>query len=78
VDLIRTIELAVSRIKDSAPFHAENAEDEEPILLNDRIFVKHRDKLVKISMADIFYVTAESNYSRIITKSKEFVLAITL
>lgn len=78
-DLIRTIELAISRIKDTTPSLPENTDDEkEPILLNDRIFVKHRDSLVKIPITDIFYVTAESNYCRIVTKAKEFVLAITL
>lgn len=77
-ELIRTIELAVARLKEEKvdsknPSHADNSE-----IMGDRIFVKHRDKLVKIRISDIVYINAESNYCRIVTNDKEYVLAITL
>lgn len=77
-DLLRTLELAIPRLKEETQLAEQTPKEDAPILLNDRIFVKHRDSLVKISIADIFYVKAESNYCRIVTSAREFVLAITL
>lgn len=76
-EIIRTIELAVARIEEENK-DKQAQETEEPEIMGDRIFVKHRDKLVKIPIVDIVYVTAESNYCRILTHEKEYVLAITL
>ena len=50
----------------------------DPIKLNDRIFVRHKDKMVKLEISNILYIEAESNYSRIFTRGKEYLLANTL
>lgn len=80
LDLQRAIELAVSHIgKSSAEDLPANAmEDGFHVILNDRIFVRHKDRMVKIMLADILYVEADRNYCRIYTRNKEYVLSITL
>ncbi len=50
----------------------------EALKLEDRIFVRYKDKMVKLEIADILYIEADSNYSRIFAKGKEYLLAITL
>jgi DNA-binding LytR/AlgR family response regulator len=81
LDLQRAIELTISRIEEtSAPKneieieHLENA----PVILSDRIFVKYKEKMVKVFLSEILYIEAERNYCRVYTKSKEYLLSTTL
>jgi DNA-binding LytR/AlgR family response regulator len=88
LDLQRAIELTVSRItENSAKINEigvkindtdEAINHEMPFILSDRIFVKHKDKMVKLVIADILYIEAERNYCRIFTKNKEYLLSSTL
>ena len=84
LDLQRAIELTISRMAEnetgsrSEEIADGNPGDERPFILSDRIFVRHRGKMVKIIVADILYIEADRNYSRIFTKNKEFLLCITL
>jgi DNA-binding LytR/AlgR family response regulator len=77
LDLQRAIELTISRMAGHA--NTENKADEaQPFLLTDRIFVRIRDKMVKIMLNDILYLEADRNYSHIFTSTKEYVLAVSL
>jgi DNA-binding LytR/AlgR family response regulator len=81
-DLQRAIELTVSRIAENTNTNAKEVDDvptsEMPFILSDRIFVKHKEKMVKIVIADILYIEAERNYSKIFTKNKEYLLGTAL
>jgi DNA-binding LytR/AlgR family response regulator len=77
LDLQRAIELTISRMAN----HEENnapPENDQPFILSDRIFVRCRDKMIKIKTEDILYIEADRNYSRIYTKNKEHLLSVTL
>ena len=80
LDLQRAIELTISRMADNetGPAAEKNMEEEIPCILSDRIFVKHKEKMVKIIITDILYIEADRNYSRIFTGNKEYLLSITL
>jgi DNA-binding LytR/AlgR family response regulator len=87
LDLQRAIELTVSRLSEKAkatvqttePIHdMPEGDDDAPFILSDRIFVKHKEKMVKLFLEDILYIEAERNYCRIFTKNKEYLLATTL
>ena len=90
LDLQRAIELTISRMAENQTDKIEKTEKieeiipdngtkaDEPFILSDRIFVKHKEKMVKIFIADILYIEADRNYSHIFTKNKEFMLSITL
>jgi DNA-binding LytR/AlgR family response regulator len=80
VDLQRAIELTISRMEQNGnnavteePFNIER-----PFILSDRIFVRHREKMIKILIADILYIEADRNYCRIFTRQKEYLLTATL
>ena len=79
LDLQRAIELTISRIAEqqTATIEEELSED-MPFILSDRIFVRHKDNMVKIFIEDILYIEAERNYCRIFTKNKEYLLSTTL
>ena len=80
LDLQRAIELAISRMEENGTIlHKEDSSDDErPFILSDRIFVRHREKMIKIIVADILYIEADRNYCRIFTRNKEYLLSITL
>lgn len=80
LDLQRAIELTISRMAENETGQQieNNANNEHPFILSDRIFVRHKEKMVKIMVADILYMEADRNYSRIFTNNKEYLLAITL
>ncbi len=80
LDLQRAVELTISRMaeKENGTITEITTGDEQPFILSDRIFVRHKEKMVKIMLADILYMEADRNYSRIFIKGKEYLLSITL
>ena len=79
IDLQRAIELTISRIAEQQTATIEQQLTEDmPFILSDRIFVRHKDNMVKIFIEDILYIEAERNYCRIFTKNKEYLLSTTL
>ncbi len=87
LDLQRAIELAIynnvpaEAILNNLPNESNNGDvpfAAETLILSDRIFVHCRDKMIKIMIADIMYIEADRNYSRIFTPRKEFLLSTTL
>ena len=80
LDLQRAIELTISRMaeNDTGIQTVSTTGEEQPFILNDRIFVRYKEKMVKIMVPDILYMEADRNYSRIFTSNREYVLSITL
>jgi len=79
LDLRHAIELTISRIMSNE--NLDKSTITNPIssfVLNDCVFVKHHDKMLKISIKDIYYIEAERNYCRIFSKDREFLLVMTL
>jgi DNA-binding LytR/AlgR family response regulator len=81
VDLQRAIELTISHMADDR--HKSNEpepapSEATPFILSDRIFVRHKEKMVKIFVEDILYIEADRNYCHIYTPQKEYVLATSL
>ncbi|GAB3790440.1 hypothetical protein GCM10028818_60580 [Spirosoma horti] len=77
IELQRAIELAMSRLA-YEPHPAANPAPDAPFVLSDRIFVRYREKIVKIFIADILYVEADRNYCHLYTANKEYLLTTTL
>lgn len=78
LDLQRAIELTVKRVQTETKHVNPSAEKEAPFILSDSIFVKHHEKMVRVDIKDILYIEAERNYCRIYSKSKEYLLVMTL
>lgn len=88
LDLQRAIELTVDRITLEASSENNekgNGEDSTTtngnatdFILNDRIFVRHNEKMLKIDIKDIYYIEADRNYCRIFSQGREYLLVMTL
>lgn len=75
-DLTRTLELVLNTShKDQTNVKAESSNSE---MLTDRVFVRDKDRMIKLGLDDILYVEAERNYCKITTKEKSYTLSIPL
>lgn len=83
LDLQRAIELTISRMainennNNGVPVNNPDT-DSAAFILHDRIFIRFKDRMIKILISDILYIEAERNYCRIFTREKEYLLSITL
>lgn len=80
-DLTRAVELVVTRLAEQevpAPAVKTNQPSKDKEVLKDRIFVRDKDKMVKVAIQDIHYVEAERNYCRIFTEQKAYILSVPL
>ncbi len=81
LDLQRAIALTLSRMQEQQVASAKEAEstiDDAPYILSDRIFVRHKNKMVKLFLNDILYIEAERSYCRVLTKETEYLLSMPL
>jgi len=85
LDLQRAIELAIGRMANSAQSAPPIIEkttsapkEDTPYILTDRIFVRHKNRMVKLFLEDILYIEAERSYCRIQTKDTEYLLSMPL
>ncbi len=53
-------------------------DQKEHCIFKDRIFIKHRDRMIKISLDDIQYIEADRNYCKVFTNDKKYLLVTTL
>lgn len=56
----------------------EAFEQNEHCILKDRIFIKYRDKMIKISLNEIKYIEADRNYCKLFVKDRKYLLVTTL
>ncbi len=76
IQLQRTFELVVQHIR--LVKDGKSSENITLKVLDDRIFIRHKGRMVKLLLADILYIEADRNYCRIVTQGNAFVLATTL
>lgn len=78
IDLHRAISLAAQLTLAPASAPQNGGPPEEPLLLSDRIFVRHKDQMVKLFLKDILYVEAERAYCHIKTAATDYMLSISM
>ncbi|NCP61382.1 MAG: response regulator transcription factor [Flavobacteriales bacterium] len=76
LDLQRAIELTINHLQKKETFVSD--QKNSPFILSNCIFVRNQEKMVKVPIENILYIEAERNYCRIYTKTKEYLLVITL
>ncbi len=77
VDLQRALALVVSRLaveEDAKKRSSNQLTKPNSYFLTDRIFVRHKDKIVKVDIDDIHLVKADGSYCLVYTSSNEYIL----
>lgn len=80
IDLERSLDLLVSRLtheKEEEP-GPENTINEGSYILSDRIFIRFKERMVKVFLSDIKYIEAERAYCRVHTTDKEYLITLPL
>ncbi len=57
---------------------AVEQQDENPIIINDAIFIKHKSKFVKVKLDEILFIEANDNYVTLATTASNYVLKTTI
>jgi len=75
-ELLRTIDLVIARMHQAYSIDTEKQEPEaEAKSASDSIFIKDKNKMVKVKLSDVMYIEAERNYSKIHTSKKVYLLS---
>lgn len=76
LNLQRSIALVVEQIKGRKEETSSGGKGLQ--VMDDRIFVRHNGKMVKLLLEDILYIEAERNYSNIVTTRGQYLVVCTL
>jgi len=74
--LLRTVELLIEQIAETKDERSDG--DTAQFILGDRIFVREKGRMIKIFLSDILYIEADGAYSKIVSQTKEYLLALNL
>lgn len=75
-DLARAIEITLERIDTERS--ATGDQSAEVSTMEDRLFIRYKDQLVKVVIQDILFLEADRNYCKLISKDQEYMLSIPL
>lgn len=77
-DLKHAIELAISTHASNSIPAPEAGDSSSAYLFNDRLFVKVKDRMVRVFFADILWLEADDYYCKLITTDREILIGHTL
>ncbi len=73
-DLQHAIELAITRTQPVSTKPEATPETREAHLFKDRLFLKVKDRMIRLFLTDILWVEADDYYCKLITKDKEYLI----
>ncbi len=77
-DLERTLKLALQRIAVEQDSEFQSAPSDHFSTMEDRLFIRHKNQMVKVLLADILYGEADRNYCKIYTEQQTYMLSVPL
>ena len=76
LNLQRTVALVGEQL--SIPVKANGQQTGDVAILNDRVFIRHQGKMIKLLLDHILYIEADRNYCKITTDSGDYLVVCTL
>lgn len=73
-DLRNAIELAISRANSASTKAEATPEERGAHLFKDRLFLKVKDRMIRLFLTDILWIEADDYYCKLITKDKEYLI----
>lgn len=77
-DLIHAIELAIRQTARQSEKNTSADMEDNSFLLNDRLFVKVKDRMIRLFFHEIYWVEADDYYCKVHTADKEYLVTKTL
>lgn len=76
LDLQRSVALVAEQIRSASDRGKQ--ESPEVAVMNDRVFIRHNGKMVKLLLEQILYIEADRNYCKLVTGAGEYLVVCTL
>ena len=76
IDLERSLKLVIERLLEKSD--NTTARDNRTIIMSDRIFIRHKDAMLKILLEEIEYLEADRSYCKVCTHEAKYTLSNTL
>lgn len=76
LEIIYAIEMAVEKFY--AQPHVFHSKEQDTVVSNEYLFIKKKDALKKVAVAQIVYIEVEERYCNIITETEKFTILISL
>ncbi|MDF1698823.1 MAG: LytTR family transcriptional regulator DNA-binding domain-containing protein [Saprospiraceae bacterium] len=77
-DLERTLKLTIQRVKTEQESMEPKVNNDHVSAMDDRLFIRHQNQMVKVLLSEILFVEADRNYSKIHTEKQVYLLSVTL
>jgi DNA-binding LytR/AlgR family response regulator len=77
-DLERTLQLALQRITVEQASTLASDDEDHVSAMDDRLFIRHKNELVKVLLTHILYAEADRNYCKIYTEKQTYLLSVPL
>jgi len=77
-DLERTLRLTLMRIAVERESESITASQDHVSAMEDRLFIRHKDQMVKVLLEEILYAEADRNYCKIYTEKQTYLLSVPL
>ena len=77
-NLERTLKLTIQRIAVEQGSEPVPESTDHVSTMEDRLFIRHNDQMVKVLLADILYAEADRNYCKIHTENQTYILSVPL
>ena len=77
-DLKRTLKLALQRIAVENESERVSESNDHVSAMEDRLFIRHKDQMVKVLLTEILYAEADRNYCKIHTEKQSYLLSVPL
>lgn len=77
-DLERTLKLTLQRITVEKESDTKFDSTDNVSTMADRLFIRHKDQMVKVLINDILYAEADRNYCKVVTEKESYLLSVPL
>lgn len=77
-ELARTIRLALQRIEVELESEPVAESSDHVSTMEDRLFIKHKDQMVKVLLTEVLYAEADRSYCKIYTEKQSYLLSVPL
>ncbi|WP_020569452.1 LytR/AlgR family response regulator transcription factor [Neolewinella persica] len=77
-ELERTLKLTLQRIAVEKASEPVPESTDHVSAMEDRLFIRHKDQMVKVMLTEILYAEADRNYCKIYTENQTFLLSVPL
>ena len=77
-NLERTLKLALQRIAVERESEPVIESTDHVSTMDDRLFIRHKDQMVKVLLSEILYAEADRNYCKIHTEKQTYLLSVPL